>query len=334
MFGNNDIIYVPQGQPLVFHDVYRWRRFEFDIESLGLRIHSSAFEQMTGRMRGALEVSRHHQDFSRRFPTAASDVDAMIHDLSLISGGLHGELPASLKHFLLSDGASWWVRISDKPAESFHEDDYERVLKPLSGERVPYLTFGAVEVQRLNNLEIALSEEEEGQLPFAIDVPADHGLARAVADPLAPLPLIREFCGVHGASAFGSTLNVTTTCEVSSSHQFCTPMGRLGGHLFVTLYVHYAVNVETPVMARIPEQAVQHYLTLLEKSGFEVKSGGNNHRILARGGDVVHLYVGLDGKESEGIEVMPACILVASAGGEFDPMQRAELLEAIKSTPT
>ncbi|HMZ53144.1 MAG TPA: hypothetical protein PK988_12845, partial [Candidatus Sumerlaeota bacterium] len=332
MFRNNDIIYVPQGHPLVFFDVHRWRRFEFDVEKFGLRVRSAAFEQIAGRLRAALEVSRHGREFAQAHPNAPAQTDAMIHDLSLITGALHGEMPASLRHFLLSDGGSWWVKLTDKAAESFHEDDYERTMKPVAGERVPYLTFGSVEIERFDNLEIALSEDEDGELPFAVDVPASGGLSRHVADPLVPLPIIREFCGVHGASAFGNTVNVTTLAEASPTHQFCTPLGRIGEHLFATLYIHYAVNIEAPVMSRIPDQSIEHYMSLLGKSGFEVKHGGNNHRILARGGDVVHLYVGLDGKESEGVEVMPASILVACAAGEFDPMQRAELLEAIKET--
>ncbi|MEO8376088.1 MAG: hypothetical protein ABI579_00320 [Candidatus Sumerlaeota bacterium] len=334
MFGNNDIIYVPQGQPLVFEDVYRWRRFEIDVEKFGLRVRSAAFKTISDRMRGALQIAGHNQEFIKKFPNATAETDAMLHDLSLITGSLHGELPASLKHFLHTADGSWWLKISDKAAESFHEDDYERTLKPVAGECVPYLTYGIFEIERLDNVEIALSEGEDGELPFAIDLPAEGGLSRSAMDPFMPLPLIKEYCGVHGVSAYGKTVNVSTIGEVSGTHQFCTPLGRIGKHLFATLYIHYGVNVEAPVMARIPDQVLQNYVDALTKSGFEVKGGGNTWQIFARGGDVVHMYVGLDGKESEGLEVMPSTILVASAAGEFDPMMRAELLEAIKATPS
>lgn len=332
MFGTNDIIYVPEGEQLLFDDVYRWRRFAFDVGKLGLRVRTVAFEQIAERIRGALEVLSHNKRFAERAQSVAARTDGMIHDLSLLAGGIQGELPGTFKELMQSQDAAWWVRLSDHPAESFDAEDYEHTVHVLPGDCTPHMTYGLVNIAQLDDLDLQFADDDEYGLPFAIDVPHQGGLTISSIPPLEPLPLVREFCGVHGVSAFGRTVNMSTLADIVQGHEFSTPMGRIGGGLFATLYIHYGVAAEAPVIAKLREEHVGEYLRLLERSQFAIRSSGPNWRILEREGDIVHLYLGLPGKESEGIDFIPPCLLVAAAAGQFDPMLRSELLEAIRET--
>ena len=88
-------------------------------------------------------------------------------------------------------------------------------------------------------------------------------------------------------------------------------------------------SIEGPVMGKLREVQVGPLLEMLELSKFELVGKGPTHRIYARNGDVVHVYSGLAGKETEGTDTMPPFLLVTSASGESDPLHRADLFDAI-----
>ncbi len=331
LFGTDDVIYVPEGQPLVFDDVYHWKRFKIDVRRMGVRMKSDTFDEVSGKIRSALDLCRHSPRFEDSIDQIAENSDQMIRDMARISGGIQESLFGSVKDFFRSDQASWWVRLGDLPAESFFEEDYEREAKADS-EATPFPTYGRAHIAQLDSLDLELPGTEEDGLPFALDVPRQDGLTRWTIPPTEPLPLVREYCGVRGASAFGRTVNLNTHGVVEEGHQFCTPLGRVGEKLFVTLYFYYGSQKNAEVSGVVPEEALPHCVDLLGKSKFEISGSGPTWRIFERDGDVVHLYSGLAGKEAEGVETMPSFLLVASAGGQFDPQLRSELYEAIKET--
>lgn len=329
MFGTDDVVYVPEGTQLVFDDVYRWRRFKIDVRRLGLRMRPGAFAEVSGKMRAALELCRHSPRFAETISQISVNAEIMVHDLAAISGAVEESLFGSVHDFFRNENVRWWVRIGDLPAESFFAEDYETSAIS-AAKSTPYLTFGRAQIAQLDGLDIELPGGEE-EMPFSLDVPSD-GLTRWTIPPHEPLPLVHEYCGVHGASAFGRTVNIDTIANVPGEHQVCTPIGRVGDKLFATLYLYYGTANTADIMGRLQGEDVLKCQSLLEQSGFQMVNSGPTWRIFDREGDVVHLYSGLAGKEAEGVETMPDFMLVASAGGQYDPQHRADLYEAIRET--
>lgn len=331
LFGTNDVVYVPDDALLTFDDLYRWQRIRIDVHHLGFRVRSAAFDEIAGRIRGAIDIAERSPRLAATLPGLRANADEMLRALTAVSGGISGELPGILRDDLGNDGASWWLRLSDRPAESFFDEDY-RELTTIAGEVTPYFTYGSAHMRDLDDLEVPLAGDGDYGLPFAIDVPAGRGIIRQSIPSLEPLPLIHEFCGHRGNSATGHTINITTLADIADNHDFCTPLGRAGERLFATLYIHFRARVETPVIMRLRGEHFTPCLRILERSQFESVNAGPNWHILARSGDVVHLYNRLEGKESEGIEYIPPFLLVASASGQSDPMHRSDLLEAIRES--
>lgn len=329
MFGSDNLVYTPQGQRLILDDVYRWQRFEFDIHRFGLRVRSTAFDDISLRVRALLETISASQRFEGNAEELAAEVNAALAGLASMAGGLEGEFRGSLRDVLGTDEGAWWVRISDGPAESYHADDYERAITPPPNAR-PHLLYGNVRIDKLEGCEIELPGDEEG-LPFALDIPAQDGTTRAPIPVLEPLPLIDEFCGTNGVSARGRTVNINARGEVSASHEFCTPLGTIEGGLFATLYLHLSQRTIDRVAAPLKRPHLPRVIALLERSHFKLANEGNLFRIYERDGDIIHLYDGLEGKESEGSHTMPPLLLVAQAGGLHEAALRADLLEATES---
>ncbi len=330
MFGTDDVVYVPEGSQLVFDDVYRWRRFRLDVRAFGLRLAAEGLDHTRQRMQGALLRVQESPRFATSHRQIAINTDIMLRDLEAAAWDAPPAAEsASLADFFRTEQVGWWVRVTDLPAESFFAEDYEREAIAAPGP-VSYRTYGTVHIAQLDGLDVPLAGEEGGAGPFSIDVPPGGGLGRFALPPREPLALVREYCGVHGASAHGHTLNLDTHATIPGEHRFCTPLGRVGERLFATLYLHYAHPVEAEVLGRIPPDALPTAVQLLEASGFVPAGEGRRFRIYEREGDIVHLYAGLDGKESEGVREMPAFLLVAQASGQFDPMNRGALLDGIR----
>ena len=346
MFGTDDVIYVPENHMLVFDDLFAWKRYKLDLRKYGLRIRPDAFEEVANRIRATLHLVKESPRFVDSAGAINENVAAMLHDLTRFAGQGQEAFRGRLEETFRTGEAAWWVRVSDTPPETFFDEDYERSAEA-AGNTTPYFTYGSVHVAQLDGLVVELTgdatssmpEGDEGQeggveadvLPFMVDVPPG-GLERYTIPPTEPLALTREFCGVHGASAWGHTINLTTLADIAESHQFCTPLGRVGAKLYATLYMHiHAPAREAKVLGRLREEQVFPAAELLEASGFALLKEGPTYRIYEReGGDVVHLYSQLPGKETEGFRNMPPFLVVASAAGEYDPMHRAELYEAIR----
>jgi len=331
MFGTNDVVYVPEGECLLLDDVQRWQRIRMDTRRYGLRIRPAAFEEVVVRMRAAMDLCRASSRFSGDVARLSSATDAMIADLAATTGSANGEQMGSLADTARCEGAIWWIRLSDMAPESFHPEDYERDARGTASS-TPHLVFGAANITALDGLEIDMPGDQEEGLPFAVDTPAEDGLVREELPPLEPLALVHEFCGAHGSSAHGHTVNITSEGRVATAHQFCTPIGRVGGGLLATLYTYYPTPSGPEVVARLSRPELIRTAKLLEGSQFQAVSEGPTWRIYRNSGDIVHLYDGLEGKESEGAANLPALMIVAAAGGQRDQEIRAELLRAIRET--
>jgi hypothetical protein len=332
MFGTEDLVFVPQDGVLILDDVYNWRRIKFDVHHFGLRLRSVAFDEVVDRVRGATKLmeksTRHEKDMA----ALQARADAAVRDLAPLSGAGEVAYTGDLRVETRSPEATWWVRISDHPAESYFPEDYDRTLGHAPGEFTCFQTFGSVVLDGLEGLEVAMAGDEDEGLPFVIEVPNRAGIARFTMPTAEPLALIHEFCGVHGVSANGRTVNVDSRGDIVASHQFCTPLGRVGTTLFATLYIHYRTDPGPPVMGRVPDARILEVAATLERSSFTLVSEGPTHRLYERAGDVVHLYSGLPGHEAEGQPTVPSLLVVAAAEGSIEIEGRAALFDAIRES--
>lgn len=330
MFQTDDLVYVPEDGKLTFDDVYLWRRVCIDTRRAGLRLRSSAFERISEQMRGALELVKVSDRYKDMAAKVEENVQEMLADLASRAGSLSGGPEGRLSDSIRQPSAKFWVKVSDLPAETFHREDYERDAVARENS-VAFHTYGNVAIAQLDNLEVAISGEEEGigELPFAIDLPEKEGVVLKAMSPLEPLHLIHEFCGIHGASSMGHTINLDTQGHIPEYHQFCTPLGTIGEKLVATLYFYIAFAPQATVAAPIATNRIEPCMDNLKQWGFETVNEGPNHHIFQRSGDVVHVYHDLPGKEAEGFPLMPPLLVVACAGGLFDPMNRGALYDAI-----
>lgn len=329
MFQTEDLIFVPEDSVLILDDVYHWRRLKFDVRRYGIRLRATAFDEVVDRVRGAQRLVEKSPRFAETHGGIIAKSNGHLQRLAQLSGAGDSQYVGELVGDLRNSGARWWLQIGDVPAESFFPEDYERELQPVA-DATPYFTFGSVRFSELDGLEVPLSGEGEEGMPFALDVPTQGGLTRWTMPAEEPLALIREYCGARGVSAHGRSVNIDTLGDVASLHQFCTPLGRIGPELFVTLYCHYPVQVEAPILGRLRDDKVLEYARLLELSSYQLHNEGPTHRVYVRESDVVHLYCGLPGHESEGLGNVPSFLLVAKCAGQSDPLHRAELYEAIR----
>lgn len=332
MFGSDNLVFVPEGGQLVLDDVYHWRRFRLDVRRLEVRLRTAAFDEVVGNVRSALRVVESNPKNAKRFDALSGEVDSLLKDLALIAGPTQTPLIGQLGDVMRNDAARWWIRLGDRAAESFDREDYEP-HRAHGGDVLPYLTYGMVALEKLDDLEIPLAGEEgeDGlDLPFSLELAPD-ALSRWTMPLDQPLALVREFCGARGVSCRGHSVNLNAQAEIEPLHELCTPLSIIGTGLFATLYLHYPVQATAPVIGRLRPGKLHDSMTVLERSGFVVIGEGSCHRIYQRDGDVIHLYDGLEGKESEGMETMPPFLVVAAAEGSTDPESRADLFEAIRS---
>ncbi|CAN5348457.1 hypothetical protein BH09SUM1_BH09SUM1_33730 [soil metagenome] len=330
MFGSDDLVFVPEDGQLIFDDVYNWRRLRIDARNLGVRIRAAAFDEVAASVRASVDLLRVSPRLRDTAEAASRDAENVIRDLARHSGTSANMAADQLRDMTPATHAAWWLQLSDRPAESYSADDYDREATAPAN-RLGYGTYGTVVLGQLDSLEVPLAASEEG-LPFFIEAPAKDGVVMEPMPALEPIALIDEFCGEHGVSARGRAINITTHAALSEAREFCTPVGKIGDSLYATLYFHYEVAKEAEIVGALSPEQILKCAAILEKSSFILAAEGPFHRIYERGGDVVHLYGALEGKESEGAAVMPPFMLVASAGGESDPMNRGALFDAIRDS--
>ena len=318
-YETQNLVFVPAGAELSIVDLARWRVARLDT----LGCHAQVREQGLAMVDAA---ARHFlaRAAKRDAPKAAqwkAAAEAARFDLEAYAGP---EAIALATIDAIVPGLSAWIRFTDRAAESFDPEDYDeaRAHEELSD---AFPVFGALSLEEAGGLEAPLP----GMGPDApIWLVAPQGSLRLEElDALAPLPVVAEYCGVEGVSARGFTTNLHYRAEVSPEHTFCTPLRRVGDTLFATLYFHLSSPWEGgPLALALSAAQLERMGEVLGRSRFEVVQRGDNWTILRRGGDVLHFYTGLPGRESAGALTIQPFLLAASAGGDFEPAARAALL--------
>jgi hypothetical protein len=94
--------------------------------------------------------------------------------------------------------------------------------------------------------------------------------------------------------------------------------------------MHIGLATETPPARPIPHQAASVLAENLRRMGFEARRRVKRFSLWTReGGDVIQLYRGLSGKETENRPVLPPFAFCPRAGGATDVVGRHALLSEV-----
>jgi len=228
-----------------------------------------------------------------------------------------------------------WVRITDEPGESFFAEDYDDVDEPAHPSALLPI-YGTCLIEEAAGMEVSFPQSGPAAA-FELHVPVEGGIVLEDLDPLSPLPLVHEFCGIEGVAARGDCVNMSFGGEVLGNHLGCVPLRRVGSTAFATLYFSQGYEIEHRLTALLPGRLVKVLADLLAASGFKKVAVDEKYALFVRGdvnrdADVVHIYRKLEGKESEGVRIIPPFAYVAMAGGSADPAKRGAFLETLVET--
>lgn len=328
-FGSDNVIFVPAGSKLRIYDIAGWRLTEIDVMHARIRMRPNAADSFASQFREVLKAMVASKRFTERHADLPMEADKALRALAPQNAPPHSR-PVS--PIAISEEAGfpiqWWVRIGDIPAETFFAEDYDEHEGLATGPIDSHPLYGAVYLMNFDEFEAPFPGRGE-DAAFAIDLASDGGVTTREIPSLEPLPILDEYCGARGASANGVTVNMTPKGEVEGDHLLCVPMHRIAEDLFATLYIHMTVPTVPRVMATLRTADLPAVAEILGRSGFEITSKTPQFICFMRGGDVVHIYIGVPGKESEGVFMMPPLLVIARAGDTTDMNLRSELLDAI-----
>lgn len=325
-FESNNVVFIPEGGRLAIADVYAWRRTVVDVRHSTVRMRPEAVTRLEAEAERIAKDLEKRRDASRESVAEARvALRRFVADAKANQAARIAAKPASAP--VGGAEAKWWVRLTDGPAESFFAEDYEEADDP-----------PATGVFRRLYGSCVVGTEEPADIPF----PAEGDAAAfewilpdatsSVDEPLPveePLPLVHEFCGADGVSSRGNAVNVTVRGEIAGTHSVCCPLRTIGEGIMATLYFSRPTKVAHRVLSLAGPLAIGRAREILGRSSFAEAVSGPNWSVHRRDGDVVHLYTDLEGKESAGFDRIPGLIVVASAGGGFEPAAREAILRSI-----
>jgi hypothetical protein len=331
-FGTDNIIFVPEDGVLSVWDLVSWQWLRLDTRRLMIRPRQATVDQIVMDIEQALVDLRKKAEKRKTKvpPRIQESADAILDSLEAFAGS-GGDIDVRIEA-PGPEGMTWWVRITDAPVESFFPEDYAPQPEA-APQTLAFPVYGSVTLQGLAELEIPFPAEGPGAA-FWLLVPARGAMTCEPIPAERSLPLVREYCGSKGVSAHGNSINIDTRGKVTANHSGCTPLTRVGSSLYTTLYFHLNTGAVSQVCAPLPSGRAPAVLEVLDRSRFEIVAASEplclpSWCVLRRDEDVVHLYHGLEGKESEGQHTMPDLLVVAMAGGESDPELRGQLLQQI-----
>lgn len=328
-FGSDNVIFVPAGSKLRIYDIAGWRMAEIDVLHAQVRLRPHASELFASQFREAVKAMLASKRFTERQAELPMLADKVLRALAPKNAPPNSR-PAPPASISEETGftVQWWVRIGDMPAETFFEEDYDEHEGFQSGEIDSHPLYGSVYLMNFDEFEAPFPGRGE-DAAFAIDVASNGGVTSHEIPVLEPLPILDEYCGARGASALGVTINMNPKGEVEGDHLLSVPMHRIEGGLFATLYIHMTTPTVPRVMAKLRTVDLPAVAEILGRSGFEITTKTPQFICFVRGGDVVHIYIAVPGKESEGVLLMPPLLIIARAGDTTDMTLRSELLDAI-----
>ncbi len=327
-YGSENVVFVPAERRLEITDVYRWRRVSVDVPATTVRLREHAFQHLDSEIERMLGSLKRRKDLEREV-VAEARVNARRFQSGLRSAQAN-RVETSSADVAVGGGMRWWVRLTDRPAESFFTEDYEEASDPPEGGMSRPL-YGSCIIEMADEAEIPFPADGENSA-FEWILPRQDSFVEEEVPLHEPLPVLEEFCGEGGSSANGRTINLTCRGEPVSSHTACCPIRTVGEDVYATLYFASEIQIKHRVLLAVPEERINRAAGVLKASRFTTGATGPNWSIHEREGDVVHLYRDLEGRESTGFPVIPGLIVVAAAAGKTDPAIREVLLNTLLET--
>ena len=323
-FGTDNVYYVPEGQPLIFFDIYDMRRLEFHIGRWGLFYNQARMEYITNAVNSARSVWSRHQGRNQETEGNLKKVQSFLSDFP--RRPFPSTPPLDLKNIFSLRGITFWVRCSDTPLESFFEEDYNE--RPVTSGGAGYTPLmGAIQLSSIGDYELDIHEgiEPEG---FFLEIPKGS-ITIASLPPEEILPLDEGFFGAFGSSGNGHVINLTHESKVSEENLVCVPFERIGEHYYATLYFHLGTDAEFDVIHRFHEKRLGFVRAAMSELGFKLVCDKNGNALYTRGNSHIHLYANATGKESAGSRFLNPFLLITCHEGESAPGKRSQLMEEI-----
>jgi hypothetical protein len=330
-FGTDHIVYVPEEEVLSIHDLYSWRVMRFSVHEFRARLRKTHMQSVEHQSRQLLGVYLSTPEGEAEAEKTSRCLDAFLGDLLAGGNRAEGEPQGEdlLCEYVAPQTITFWLRMSDAPAESFFKEDYTPSPPTVD---YPYTipVYGTVSFRCMGDAELAFPETGDASA-FALDMRQKAVCVISCLDAGVPLPILHEYCGFRGASNRGVSANYTLRGELAPESLGCVPLHRIGFTGFATLYFHLGTELTCPVSLRVRGERFRQAEERLKTLGYECRDEGPCHQIWHRlaTDDILHFYHDLPGKESEGVRFIPSFVLAARAGGRHTPEERARLIAEI-----
>lgn len=323
-FGTDNVYYVPEGQPLIFFDIYNMRRLEFHIDRWGLFYNQAHMEYITNAVNSAQDIWCRHQSRNPATQGNLEKVQSFLRDFP--RRPFPSKSPLDLKNIFSLQEITFWVRCSDIPLESFFEEDYSKHPVTIQGAGYTPL-MGAIQLSSIGDYELDIHEGIETK-GFFLEIP-EGSITIAPLPPEEILPLDEGYFGAFGSSGNGHVINLTHESKVSEENLVCVPFQRIGEHYYATLYFHLGTEVKFDIIRRFHEKRLGFMRAAMSELGFKLVCDQNGNALYSRDNSHIHLYANATGKESTGSRFLRPFLLVTCHEGEDAPGKRSHLMEEI-----
>lgn len=324
-FETDNIFYVPEGRSLHIYDLYDWRIISLDVHKFRLYLNTTYLHDIKKKVSEAYRRSFAKRSLASQKEEVQTRLKEFFNCLELANAPAQQNL--SLERIFAPQLATFWVRVSDSPLESFFSDDYQQSQPTTSPLNIIPL-YGSLLFSALGDYELMLPQEDYDQA-FLLDVPTTLGLTVSPLPADQLLPIDNEFCGSFGYSNKGNLITYTQSSEISKENLCCIPLYRIRNNLYVTLYLHLKTPVEYDIMVKPPEHALSTLHNLFAEHGFQRIYEEKGNAIYRRQDDVLHLYENVAGKESLGSRFFAPFILLVQKNGTHDPAERSKLIDEL-----
>ncbi len=324
-FETDNIFYVPEGGRLRIYDLYQWRIVSLDVHNFRLYLNTTYLADIKKKVNEAYRRSIAKKSHTSRKDKVQAKLKGFFNSLEVVSAP--AEQNPLLQRIFAPQQATFWVRLSDGPLESFFPDDYQEI-RPAPRAHNIFPLYGSLVFSALGDYEFRLPRERYDQA-FLLDVPSTTGITVSdlPADQL--LPIDNEFCGSFGYSNKGNLITYTKSSEMSTENLCCIPLYRIHNSLYATLYLHLQTPVEYNVIIKPRERLLATLHNLFAEHGFHRIHEQNGNTIYRRQDDVLHVYENVAGKESLSSRFLAPFILIVQKNGTHNPGQRSKLIDEL-----
>lgn len=322
-FEDSNIYLVPRRHVLKFYDIYQWQLISMDVHRMRVVLDGSVEGELRVDVENHLTADGGWRDkaYAKRYKDKLR---------SFFRGAQYEKMDGAEENREdHSFPISFWVYLTDHPAESFKKKHYSSGPPQLSGD-LTWITVGA---KFLDSLERGEDAEWDGKTyPGKIRIGME-GISSRRMEEGELLPIWGEYCGYFGKSKRGNVINYTYVGGVADESMCATPLYRNGHDTYHTLYfvsppryIDYPINPNPRELEKVSlnlyGEERKNVLHLLEEDGFRITDGFKNKAyVLSREGDVVHYY-----------PAPKACepfLIAACHHGSFDPRERGRLISSL-----